>query len=93
MQTHIPNNWKGVNYLPNRPLRPRLFSAQPNIKIRPWFPLISLLHFFITTHTDSIVFDSVDYVSFSIYFIVKMIVIVLLVLFWQMAPVIYNAIY
>jgi len=52
--------------------------------------MISLLHFFITTYTDSIIFSSVDYISFPIYFIAKIIVFVLLALFWQTVPVIYN---
>lgn len=65
-------------------------GIEPEIYIRSWFLMISLLHFFITTYTDSIIFSSVDYISFPIYFIAKIIVFVLLALFWQTVPVIYN---
>jgi len=70
----------------------RQSGAQPEINIRPWFLLLSLLHFFITTYTDTIIFGKARYASFPIYIFVKMIVFVLLMFFWQMLPAICSRI-
>ena len=73
-------------------LNRRLKNQHPNVNVRSWFLVISLFHFFITTYTDTIVFGRVDFVSFPVYIVVKLVVFVLLVFFWQMAPVIYHRI-